>query len=98
MEGRILDHCLRNALPYDLGLRLENSLRDLHRDALNHLSSFHRAINERNGFVIDLHTMASFSPTQNGDIKTFPESFDSLEDYCEQFISAPREDKKSKTF
>ena len=89
--GRILDHCLRPCLPPDLFNRLKDKFLDMHQDMLHKLEELHEEVNQNHGYVLDLHTMASFSPHHKGEIKTIPVSFENLEEYYEQFINAPRE-------
>ena len=96
--GRILDHCLRSCLPLDISDFLEDEFRKMHQSSLKQLKHFHDEINERGGLVIDMHTMASYSPMQEGVEKTERESFESLERYCQQFIEAPKTEENLRQF
>lgn len=88
--GRVMDHCLRNALPLDLESHFEADFRKMHQKSLAHLSTLHEKIQRQQGLVIDMHTMASFSPMNDGKIETQKESFEGLKEYCEQFLNAPK--------
>ncbi|SMF78190.1 hypothetical protein [Pseudobacteriovorax antillogorgiicola] len=88
--GRILSHCLRPCLPPTLQEQLNDRLLGMHKRSLEKLEELHQVINDRHGFVIDMHTMASFSPMNDGKIETKPVSFEGLRAYCQQFTDAPR--------
>ena len=87
--GRVSEHCLRKALPEDLSEKLEPAFANMHHQTLEELSNIHKQINENNGIVIDMHTMASFSPVKDGKPFTEHVSFSSLESYVSQFTKAP---------
>lgn len=85
--GRILDHCIRDSLPSELMKKLKNRFLNMHQKTLQTLARYHKKIKENNGLVLDVHTMASFSPACNGKIQTKAVSFESLESYLNQFIN-----------
>ncbi len=88
--GRQLDHCLREALPASV---LDNHQEDwlqIHQNSLTVLDELYDRLNKSEGLLLDIHTMASFSPMKEGKEHTFKETFDNLESYCQQFLQAPK--------
>lgn len=88
--GRVSEHCLRNSLPSELASVLEPRFAKIHHDTLDRLAHLHQVINKNQGILLDLHTMASFSPMKEGKPVTEHVSFASLESYVAQFKQAPR--------
>lgn len=89
--GRILEKCLRNALPRDLEESLQSRFLDMHQKSLNRLLELYKELNQNNGLILDVHTMASFCPVNHGAKLTKPISFETMESYKKQYINAPRD-------
>jgi hypothetical protein len=88
--GRLLDNCLRPCLPQALFASLRADFLAIHEQTLTYMDALYEKLKASPvGFLIDVHTMASFCPadpkTGRG---TFPVSFPRLEDYVDQFLNA----------
>ncbi|NRA67550.1 MAG: hypothetical protein HRU19_23925 [Pseudobacteriovorax sp.] len=88
--GRVLDHCIREALPGSLLNSLRSRFLLMHQQSLNRLHQLYQTLNESSGFLLDIHSMASFNPVHNMQTITKPVSFENLSSYCQQFYEAPR--------
>lgn len=96
--GRVKEHCIRDALPPDLVLSIKHELVKIHEETLTFLAECHKLVTANQGVVMDLHTMASFSPMKNGKIYTQPVGFECLAEYVVQFVDAPREKRNLRSF
>lgn len=88
--GRILDHCLRHALPVDLGKAWNPKGLALHKATIERIHHLYQNLNRQDGILLDVHTMASYSPSQEGTLITTPISFDKMGEYLRQFVDAPK--------
>lgn len=61
--GRVIEHCIRNTLPERLNEQLAPLLLGVHMNATNAIKQKCISLPVSKGVVIDLHTMASFSPS-----------------------------------
>lgn len=87
--GRILEHCLRPALPHELARNCHTAFLDIHRQSLEHMQQFYRELQHRSHILIDIHTMASFCPhSSDGHPHTIPVSWENLPAYVQQFTDA----------
>lgn len=88
--GRKMDHCIRSCLPTALLSKLRADFEAIHRHTIAYMETLYaRLKSEARGFLIDVHTMANFCPTDAmGQRATIPVSFPRLEDYVEQFLQA----------
>lgn len=88
--GRLLDNCLRHCLPNSLFAELREDFLKVHQQSLDFMSDLYQRLKaEKAGFLVDVHTMASFCPANaHGERSTFPVSFPRLEDYVDQFLNA----------
>lgn len=72
--GRIYPYNLRNIIDYDYYPQLKKTLLKIHSNYVKALSSELNLINKNNGYIIDLHTMSSFSPVSRGEKETYSEA------------------------
>ncbi len=87
--GRKIDHSLRPCLPSGLSFELKDAFLQVHRHTLDYMGKIYQRITAENGYLLDVHTMANFCPTDStGQRSTIPVSFPRLEDYVEQFLNA----------
>ncbi len=88
--GRKMDHCLRGCLPTPLIKQLKPRFLALHQQTLDYtLSLYDRMRAVRTAYLLDVHTMASFCPVNDGGQKQiFPVSFQLLPSYVDQYLEA----------
>ncbi|MBC7662006.1 MAG: hypothetical protein H7249_20115 [Chitinophagaceae bacterium] len=90
--GRLRDHALRHCLPEPLATGLQKKMLDVHETSLLYMDRLYESMaHDHASFLIDVHTMASFCPVDaTGQKKTFPVSFDRLQEYIDQYLHAHR--------
>ncbi|MFK7825284.1 MAG: hypothetical protein AB8G05_14110 [Oligoflexales bacterium] len=84
--GRQLSHCLRSMVPPALMQSLELDLLQVHTSTLEVVRQEIVALNQRNGVLVDLHTMAPYCPHFMQGEKNLPDHYDSLTDYLNHFL------------
>lgn len=92
--GRVLEHCIRDVLPEEIMDKLKDRLLAIHQHTLHQLNELYAEINEADGLMLDIHTMASFNPKGG----TFPILPDNMEAYMSQFCEAPRHVENLRVF
>lgn len=91
--GRLISNCLRHCLPNVLFASLREDFLAIHQTTLDFMAELHQRIRQEKGYLIDVHTMASFCPANShGERSTFPVSFPRLGDYVDQFLNAREHD------
>ena len=96
--GRVLEKCIRSALPGDLDQQLQQRFLTLHQKSLSRLLELYEELNKNNGLIIDVHTMASFCPMYKGAKHTKAVSFETLDTYIRQYHNAPRQEENLRYF
>ena len=92
--GRKLSHCLRRVLPARRQKELEEKFLAIHKCSLDRLKELYKLISDAGGIMLDIHTMASFSPEN----KTIPITSDNMKEYVGQFVGASRTKANQRRF
>ncbi len=96
--GRVLEKCIRDALPRDLGEQLNSQFLAIHQKSLDRLLELYAVLNTNKGLILDVHTMASYCPMYKGTKQTKTISFDALDTYLRQYFGAPKEESNIRYF
>lgn len=89
--GRIIEWALRDTLPPGIKQALKNDFTELHRNSVDLIKEQCALIKSDGGFVVDLHTMAPFSPKLTDSFDGHA-SWDNIKDYVENFKLANNKD------
>ncbi|MBQ46651.1 MAG: hypothetical protein CMP10_04045 [Zetaproteobacteria bacterium] len=88
--GRLPNWCIRPCLPSPLLKNLQKEFLEMHEATIAEVRMRTEACSLAGGVVIDIHTMASYSPAQKDyPSGTMPVKFEQLQLYVDQFIRAP---------
>lgn len=83
--GRIVSHCLRPFLPDALLRRHKDAFIQIHQDSVDYVLDQVSSVSDSGGCVLDIHTMASFCPSEPLDSY---QSWESLIPYTRAFDDA----------
>ena len=84
--GRQISHCLRSMVPTSLMQNLETDLLQVHGSTLDVVRREIDVLNQQDGILIDLHTMAPYCPHFMQGEQNLQEHYDSLSDYLNHFL------------
>tara|TARA_B100001094_G_scaffold289124_1_gene305817 strand:+ start:732 stop:1640 length:909 start_codon:yes stop_codon:yes gene_type:complete len=95
--GRVISHCIRDVLSSDKRKKLEKRFTKIHENSIGKLQTLYKEINQSQGYLIDVHTMASFSPG-HPNIGTQPVTPGTIANYIKQFTEATKCDEARRRF
>ena len=89
--GRLFSHLIRAWVPDSLRQKHHDDWFGIHRETLAKLDQRYSQLRQSGGLLLDLHTMAPYSPTHSdGTIKLMHAELGTLHRYVEDFINAPQ--------